>query len=101
MDFTFADHKDMTFKAADGVLFSIVGAEGVLLSTVEGAYYGLDEVGVFAWTRLTDGQSLESVHSDVIAAFDVGAETVQRDLEALIRELLKAGLIRRASPGDA
>lgn len=88
------------YRPAPGVLFSAVGQEGVLLSTTEGAYYGLDEVGVAVWSTLSSGADFDTLHRTLLAEFDVSSDVLGSDLRALVDDLISAGLIAAEAKAD-
>ncbi len=86
------------YSICPGVLFSAVGAEGVLLNTVDGVYYGLDEVGVAAWQALAAGVTLATLNAQLLSSYDVPADRLSADLEQLVGELVAAGLLEVTVP---
>jgi hypothetical protein len=81
--------------ARDQVSTELEG-EAVILSLADGVYYGLDGVGALVWERLREPTSVAALRDAVTAEFDVHAETAERDLLALLRELAGRGLVEVA-----
>lgn len=79
---------------AEGVLCSPVANEAVLLELASGRYFGLNEVGARVWALIQDGTDLDTVAARLVEEFEVDADTVRRDLERLVGELVDAGLVR-------
>lgn len=70
-----------------------VGEEVVLLDLMTGTYFGLDPVGSRVWELLGAGHSLAQVSSHVQEEYEVTAEAFQKDLEALVQDLVARGLV--------
>jgi hypothetical protein len=81
--------------ARDQVSTELEG-EAVILGLADGVYYGLDGVGAMVWERLRQPTSVAQLRDAVTAAFDVDAETAERDLLALLRELVDRRLVEAA-----
>jgi hypothetical protein len=79
--------------AARGQVSTELEGEAVILSLADGVYYGLDGVGAMVWERLREPASVAELGDAVTAAFDVDRETAERDLLALLRELIGRGLV--------
>lgn len=82
-------HSDVVWREVDG--------EVVLLNVVTGQYFGLDPVGSHVWMLLQSvgptGANLHTLCDLVTAQFEVDAATAERDLSALISELLAQQLL--------
>ena len=82
----------MVFK--ESVLFRQLGDEAVLLDLDTQRYFGLDEVGSRLWELLAEDSRLVSARATILQEFDTDAETLDRDLEAFLGQLLDRGLAR-------
>ena len=69
----------------------------VLLDAERGLYYTLNEVAGRAWELLIAGEPLIEVLHVLGDEYDVPAETLQDDVAALLRQVLKASLVERMS----
>lgn len=82
-----------TICRSEDHLAAAIDDELVLMSVEKGNYYGLDAIGTDIWQRL-DGQVIVS---DLCAAlgrdYDADAETIRRDVLALLERLMAEGLI--------
>jgi hypothetical protein len=82
-------HADVIWREVDG--------EVVLLNVATGQYFGLDPVGSQVWILLQSlgpqGANLESLCSLVQTRFDVDLPTAERDLTALLNDLLAQQLL--------
>lgn len=83
------------YKIAENVLFQEIDGEAVLLSLDEGCYYGLDEVGTRVWRMLDEDTEPAQMVAKIVEEYDVEPEQARRDLDALIDDLEKSGLIRQ------
>src|SRR6185436_7105675 len=80
-------------RIAEQVIFRPVGDELVLLDSRSGTYYGLDPTGVRVWQLIAEGISLGVIVETMLGEFDVTRERLEADVEALIAELEKRGLV--------
>lgn len=83
----------MHFHIADDVVFRDLAGESVLLNLSTGTYFGLDAVGTRLWHLIAEHGSTELVIETLLAEYDVDALRLQKDVEALIDQLLAKGLL--------
>lgn len=74
-------------------LVRIVDGQAVLLSLKTERYYGLDEVGTRIWDLLAAGKTLAETAAVLAGEFDAPAETIAEDMQKLLAELLREGLV--------
>jgi hypothetical protein len=74
-----------------------VGGELVILHLGSGTYFGLDEVGTRIWQLLGEGLSTAAVCDRLVEEYEVERAVLERDLEALIGELVEHELVSRTS----
>jgi hypothetical protein len=72
------------------------GGEGFLLNLDTGRYYSLNRTGVLVWRALTEGGDPVAMVQERFPA--APADQVQRDVKAVLDQLLDAALVR-ADPG--
>ncbi|MFT5390086.1 MAG: hypothetical protein ACI8PT_000269 [Gammaproteobacteria bacterium] len=72
---------------------SVVGAEVVILDLANGAYFGLEAVGMRVWELLAVGTSVRAVLDVLLAEYDVDAQTCEQDLLALLQALVEKKLV--------
>jgi hypothetical protein len=77
----------------DTVLFRELDGEAVLLNLNTESYLGLDEVGTRMWTVLTTHASIQGAYEALLTEYDVAAETLRNDVEALLGQMLEHGLV--------
>jgi len=75
------------------VLVRELDGESVLLNLDSECYYGLDEVGTRMWQVLTTSPSIAAAYDDLLAEYDVDAETLRSDMGELIGQLVAHGLL--------
>ncbi len=78
----------MRVKIKPDVLIQEVQEEAVLLSVDKGTYYGLNEVGNRAWKYLQDTGDVEDAVKGILEDYEVDEETLRKDLEAFVKELV-------------
>lgn len=78
----------------ESVLFRDLDGEAVLLETVTGRYYGLDEVGTRMWSLLQLHGDSEAAYRVLCAEYDVPEARLREDLAQLIAALAARGLLQ-------
>jgi hypothetical protein len=86
-----------SITVAPDIVFREVDGEAVILNLDSGLYFGLDQVGTRIWQLIQEHGSLQKVFETMCHEFDVGSDTLERDLLGLMDELCAKGLVR-ASP---
>jgi hypothetical protein len=69
--------------------------EAVLLDLESGTYYGLNATGRRVWELLAGGHSLTATLATMESELEVSAATLRADVEALLSDLERAGLLAR------
>lgn len=88
-------------ECGEDVLFKEINGEAVLLHLEVGEYFALDPVGTRIWTLIRErGGQVGAVLAGVVAEFDVTPDEAERDLLALLEQLLAAKLLRLAGPSS-
>ena len=83
----------MSFRVATHVHWRRVADEIVLVDLEDRQYFALDAVGAYAWERLQRGEDVAAIAAAVAEDFEVDESTARADLEALVGELVAAGLL--------
>ena len=78
---------------SDEVVAREVGDETMLLDLASGTYFGLDAVGGRFWQLLEEGKSALEARDALLEEYEVGADQLERDLEALLANLAAHGLV--------
>jgi len=76
---------DVTGKVIDG--------EAIIMNLATGAYYSMDGVGAALWELLEQGCSGEESVAALAERFDVTREMLERDVDAVIDDLLAEELL--------
>lgn len=84
-------------KISPDVLTQEVSGETVLLELKSETYFGLDRVGTRIWQLLMKKGDIQFVLEHLLDEYDVDKETLQKDLNDLLRELESSGLIEMHS----
>ncbi len=84
---------DSTVRRSEDHLAAELGDELVLMSGVRGNYYGLDAIGADIWGRLGQTVSVADLCAALGREYDADAETIRRDVLALLSKLAEEGLI--------
>ncbi|MBW4557535.1 MAG: PqqD family peptide modification chaperone [Trichormus sp. ATA11-4-KO1] len=74
-------------------IFSDIGDEAVILHLKTGIYHGLNEVGARIWTLIQEPKAVKDIKQSILEEYEVASEECDRDLIALLKDFLAAGLI--------
>jgi hypothetical protein len=85
------------FKRKDDVLLQELGGEAVLLDLGGEQYYGLDEVGLRIFQLLGESKSIAETCQMLLEEYEVDPVQLRSDLDSLLTNLLKAGLLVKAN----
>ena len=77
----------------DDVVFEVLEGEAVVLNLETGIYFTLNPVGTRIWQLIEEHGDLAKVRDAMISEYEVGEEALDRDIEALMRELVEKGLV--------
>jgi hypothetical protein len=79
----------------EAVLYQELEGEVVLLNMANQEYYGLNDVGAQMWKCLLESAgNVDSAEALLSETYDIEPSVIRADLERLVRELLKVGLLR-------
>lgn len=81
----------------DGVFLSKVDGEGMLYNANNELCYRLNGVATLMWERISEKIDLVEIAKSIAIQFDVTESTVSNDLETLIDDLVKKGLLCESS----
>lgn len=81
------------WSAAKTQISTTVDEDTVILDTASGRYFSLEGVGSTLWRALQEPRSFDELLATILAAYDVGVETAERDVRALLGSLEEAGLV--------
>jgi hypothetical protein len=83
----------MRLHIADDVVCRDLAGESVLLNLSTSTYFGLDAVGTRLWHLIAEHGSTKLVIETLLAEYDVDGLRLQKDVDALIDQLLAKGLL--------
>ncbi|OOZ44758.1 PqqD family protein [Solemya velum gill symbiont] len=72
-----------------------VSDETVLLDLESEVSFGLDEIGTRVWQLIRESGDPEAIFDTILSEYEVSAEQLESDLDALYEKLLQAGLVVR------
>ena len=84
---------EQKYRHSDRVSWRQVDKEGVILDLESSDYFSVNEVGVFIWEKLGAGETPKEIALAICEEYEVSEEQAQKDVLALIKELLKRKLI--------
>lgn len=84
-------------EIGDSVIFQNVQDELVVLNMDTQEYFSLDPVGAKMWQLLMDRHNIDEVADELFRTYEAERPTLRKDLEALVGELMKAGLLKPAT----
>lgn len=67
----------------------------ILLGLDSGQFYRLNEVSHLIWEGLQNGQDPDKIATTVCAVHNATKQQVRSDIDDLVAELLKSGLVKR------
>ncbi len=86
-----------TYKLVPNILLQRVADEMVILDPANGQYYGLNDSGARIIMLLSDGQDLASIARQMLEEYDVERAPLERDIQKLIGELTRHGLVTHSA----
>lgn len=75
------------------VISQEVSGETVLLDLNSENYFGLDEVGTRIWQLIESSGNLQDIYDTLLAEYEVEADQLLEDMEQLLTDIEKAGLV--------
>ena len=88
-----------TLTASNEVLSRDIHGETVLLDLKTESYFGVSGVGKRIWQLLADGTTLREMSAVLAVEYKVSKETLAKDLERFVGDLMDAGLVTTADNG--
>lgn len=88
-----SSERSSRFQAIKEHLFSDLNDEAVILSLVNGKYYGLNSVGVTIWKNVQEAASIAEIEAAVLDEYDVDLETCRREVYLFLEEMMNEELI--------
>jgi FAD synthase len=88
------DALPLAVTIGDAVLYQELEDEVVLLNMENQQYYGLNEVGAKMWKSLIEAGSVATAGDLLGETYEIEQAVIRADLDGLVRDLLKAGLLK-------
>ena len=85
------------FRPLNHVVWTHQADATVLLDADRGLYYTLNEVGGRIWELMAAGEPMIEILRCLGDEYEAPAEALQDDLDGLLRQLLRDGLIERVT----
>jgi len=82
----FARNPDLISADMDGDL--------VMMSVEQGTYYGLTGIAPQIWIALEEPKTANELFDALFPQYDVKSETLRRDIDSFLEEMLKNKLLR-------
>ena len=89
---------NQTITLSPDVISQEVSRETVLLDLNSENYFGLDEVGTRVWQLIEASGKLQDIYDTMLAEYEVEPDQLLEDLEQLVTDIQKAGLVELKSP---
>jgi len=70
-----------------------LGDDTVILDLKAGLYFSLDNVGTVIWQLIQQPKSVKDLRAAILETFEVAPEVCERDLRALLQELVGKNLV--------
>jgi len=80
--------------ATSRVLCLDLGDESILLDLETETYFGLNAAGSRLWKLLTTAPTIRDAFATMLDEYDVAPDELERDMTALIADLIDRGLLR-------
>ncbi len=86
---------DDVFRRSPNATHQSVAGEAILIDLNTGSYYSLNETGTWLWEHLDGKRTIGELAMDLAVACDIPDQVsmVQQDLNDLVANLLKEGLV--------
>jgi hypothetical protein len=81
------------YVARQDIVASDIGGDWALLDMESSLYYTLNETGATVWNAMQAPATLDALVSVVTEHFSVSDEVCRPDVEALLADLVKSGLV--------
>lgn len=82
------------------VVWTDLGDEVVILNLQTGIYFGLEQVGARVWKLIADGNARDQITDIVAGEYSAPRDGIQRDIEELLSDLSREGLLAETSAGS-
>ena len=84
---------ELLVRRGTGLLEAEVGGELVGLNVEQGTCYGFNGTATRIWALIEEPKRFSALKEQLLAEYDVDAETCERELRDLLKDLEKDGLV--------
>jgi hypothetical protein len=78
---------------ATHVTIAVHGTRTVLLDSIAGRFFGLDEVGARIWSLMSSGLTRNEIVERLVEEYDSNPETIAMDVDRLLTDLRSKKLL--------
>jgi uncharacterized NAD(P)/FAD-binding protein YdhS len=64
-------------------------------------YFGLDRIGAWIWTLIQSPITIDQICAALVQKYDVDRARCERDVQALVADMAREGLVRIVSSSDS
>lgn len=87
----------MKYKISKNVLWRVVDGEVVLADPDNDEYSYLNSTGAEIWQMIAKGNGLDEIVEKLSKEYATPAETIKKDTQTIIKDLVKSKLIVKSS----
>lgn len=84
------------FKRSEQAISADVGQDVVALHVARGHCFGMEQVAASVWKLIEEPIGLDGICAALVEQYDVAPERCRAEVEALIDDLQREGLVERA-----
>ena len=84
---------DTRIRPSDSAIWENLGGELVLMNTKTLSMFSLNRTGTAIWLKITEGASIDEIISAIAAEFSISKGRALEDVQDLVSELHKKGLL--------
>ena len=89
------------FQVNEGeVAAKVMDGEAIIINLSNGVYYSLNGAGGLIWSLIEGGHSPAETAEAVCVQYDILAERAKVDVQSIVEELLREGLLELANDRD-
>jgi hypothetical protein len=89
-----------TVVATKDPISCVLEGETVLLNLKSGIYYGIDPIGTWIWNQVQKPATVGAVRDAMLQKYEVEPGQCERDLLAVLQQLIEAGLVEVSDAAD-
>ncbi len=85
--------RECVVEASKQQISADLAGEKVVLNNKDGIYYSLNPVGAHIWNLIKEPRSVQEILNDLLQEFDTDEQTCEADLQDLMRDMARIGLV--------